>query len=115
MAVAVEIYNIEQGMPTVETARKKMLDKIDSSRKKGIKVIKLIHGYGSSGKGGVLRIELRRIISARVGTGKIAGYCPGEDWNIFDAKARTILDAVPELRKDSDLGKFNSGITFILI
>ena len=45
-------------MPLVEHALKRMHFQMDTHRKTGVTVIKLIHGYGSSGTGGKIRIQL---------------------------------------------------------
>ena len=49
--------------------------------------IYIIHGYGSSGKGGVIRQKVRSFLNAQLKNGKIKTVVNGEDFNIFNFKA----------------------------
>lgn len=95
-----ELYtvNLEAGRPTVAVARQLMLSRLRTARAGGVRVVKLIHGYGSSGAGGAIRAWVR-----------------GEDFSPFDADSRAILEACPPLRKDPDLIRQNHGVTFVLL
>src|SRR5208283_5209754 len=44
--------NIEAGMPTVEEARQILLAELKQAKQRGVAAVKIIHGYGSTGKGG---------------------------------------------------------------
>src|SRR5512140_476676 len=56
--VPIKIIDLEDGMPKVEEARLRMQRELQVARQQGYAAVKLIHGYGSSGVGGSLRIEL---------------------------------------------------------
>jgi hypothetical protein len=84
-------------------------------RAKGEKVFKIIHGYGSTGKGGALRTGIRNYLDQLKGAKIIADYIPGENWTVFDATTRKVLDLDTSYGKDKDLGQMNSGITIIVI
>jgi hypothetical protein len=105
--------NVEAGLPTLEEARKRVLDVMRSSRKSGVRVLKIIHGYGSSGKGGTLCVGLRKSFSLRRKEKVIREYVPGEDFSIFDPRTVALLEEVPELRGDPDLDATNEGITVV--
>jgi hypothetical protein len=62
-----------------------------------------------------LRSALRQSLSQRKRDGKIRGFVAGEEWSIFEDDAREALDRCPELRKDPDLNRQNSGITIVLL
>ncbi|MGE5371170.1 MAG: Smr/MutS family protein [Solirubrobacterales bacterium] len=115
MAETVRIINLEQGMPLVEEARKRLLDELKKAKTSGCKAIKIIHGYGSSGVGGKIKPAVHRSLAMRKREGGIREYVPGEDWEVFDERARRLLDEIQQLRKDSDLGKANPGITMVLL
>jgi hypothetical protein len=51
--------NLEEGLPSVEQARTRLVSEITSARSAGTRLLKVIHGYGSSGVGGDLRIALQ--------------------------------------------------------
>ena len=106
---------IKEGMPTVEEARRRLASELDAARRRGLRVLKLIHGYGSSGVGGKLRRALRVTLADLQASGRIGRTVAGEEWSIFDATARALLDAYPELRQDADLERANRGITLVEI
>ena len=110
-----ETANIEKYMPTVSQAEILVRNNIEMNRKKGIKVFKIIHGYGSTGKGGALRTGIRKWLDLVKNAKIIADYIPGENWSVFDETTRKVLDMDNSFRKDNDLDKMNSGITIIVI
>jgi hypothetical protein len=85
------------------------------AKRDGVTALKVIHGYGSSGVGGKLRIEIRRFLGSKKVEGRIKNYIGGEQWSVFNSAARDILDKYPELKRDPDLENFNEGITIVLI
>ena len=99
MAQLLTIVNIEDGMPSVEVARKRLLAKIDHARRSRVPIMKVIHGYGSSGVGGSLRAAVRKSLSRRRSEGKIAKIVFGEQWTIFDATANELLRIYPALSR----------------
>ncbi len=109
------LINLEDGRPTRHQALLRLAHELQKARRSHAQVIKLIHGYGSSGVGGVLRIavwsELRRLKER----GQIRAFCTGEDWRISNEVAWEILKKFPELKKDSDLGRENKGITVVVL
>lgn len=109
------IVNLEAGMPTVEGAMIQLRQSLITARSRRTKVIKLIHGYGSSGKGGAIRSAVQRELAATKRQGKIAEYVPGEEFSPFYANARRALELAPELRRDSDYTRTNQGITIVIL
>lgn len=109
------IVNIKDGMPTVEEARDSLKQEIASARQAGVKALKIIHGYGSTGKGGALKDAIRKSLSLRKKEGKISGYIIGEKWTIFNDEARKAIELAGELHGDSDLERCNEGITIVLL
>lgn len=110
-----ETANIEKFMPTVYQAEILVKNNLETYRRKGVKVFKIIHGYGSTGKGGGLRIGLREYLAKLKSAKIIAGFIAGEDWSIFNDTTRKVLDLDNSFSKDSDLNKSNAGVTIIII
>jgi len=106
--------NLEDGMPTVEQARLRMNYELQSARREGCAAVKLIHGYGSSGTGGVLRIELQKELRRAATNGAIKAFVAGEDWRISDETTWALLKRFPEWKSDSDLGRGNQGISLVI-
>lgn len=106
-------YNVEDGLPSLDEARKLVMAQIREAKRAGVRVLKVIHGYGSSGKGGKLCIGLRKSFALRKKEGVIREFIAGEDFSIFDNRTLTLLEAVPELRGDPDLDATNAGVTVV--
>ena len=113
MARPVEIVNLEHGFPTAEEARTRLATEIDVARKKGVGLLKLVHGYGSTGKGGTLRKTLRTMLLRMQHEGKIGRVIFGENWDLFDEPSRNLMDRYPLIRGDRDIGRGNAGITIV--
>ena len=86
-----QIVNLEAGMPTVDMARTHLNMTLRSAKANRVKVLKLIHGYGSSGKGGAIRAD------------------------VLAQLARAIIAACPSLSRDIDYSRANHGITMVLL
>ena len=106
-------YNVEAGLPTLDEARRLVIGEIKRAKREGVKVLKVIHGYGSSGKGGALCVGLRKSFALRKKEGVIKDFIKGEDFSIFQDATLRLLEAVPELRGDPDLGSTNEGVTVL--
>ena len=109
----VRTFNVEAGLPTLDEARRMIIEQIKHAKRAGVRVLKVIHGYGSSGKGGALCIGLRKSFGLRKKEGVIKDFIPGEDFSIFNRLTLDLLDAVPLLRGDPDLGAANEGVTVL--
>jgi hypothetical protein len=110
---ALRTINLEADLPTLEEARRRVIDEIRKSSREGLRVLKIIHGYGSSGKGGKLCLGLRKSFALRKKEGVIKDFILGEEFSIFNQVVLSLLDAVPELRRDPDLNATNEGVTVV--
>ena len=102
--------NIKSDMPTVSEAEKRLEAAMAAGRKLGAGAVKIIHGYGSTGKGGKIRTAVRK---KAFELGKTVIY--GEDFSIFSESTRQAFKLCPELRNDDDLDRHNNGITIIIL
>ena len=106
-------FNVEAALPTLEEARRQVMDEIRKAKREGIVALKVIHGYGSSGKGGALCFGLRKSFLLRKKEKVIRDFIPGEDFSIFNSTTLDLLEAVPKLRGDPDLNALNEGVTIL--
>jgi len=113
MKMLVRTYNVEADLPVLEEARRRVAEEIRRARREGARVLKIIHGYGASGRGGVLGVGLRKSFALRRKEGVIREFIPGEDFSIFNPVTLALLEAVPEARGDPDLGATNEGVTVL--
>jgi hypothetical protein len=111
----IKIINLEDGMPKLEEARLRMQHELHLARHQGYAAVKLIHGYGSSGAGGSLRIGLQKELALLANSGSIRAFLAGEDWRISHEDAWALLKRYPEWKQDSDLGRTNKGISIVLL
>ena len=102
-------------MPNVDDAIRRITYNIKNAGAFGVSAIKLIHGYGSTGKGGAIRIETRKYLDRQKQRGQISGYIPGEDFSIFDESTRNAFAVCDELRRDCDIERHNNGITIVIL
>ena len=109
------VVDLKSDMPTVEVARSRLKTAIADARKSGVVVLKVIHGYGSSGVGGALRDAVRGSLRHRRKEGIVREIIHGEKWEIFDERTRTLLERFPELSRDTDLNRSNEGITVVVL
>ena len=112
---ALREVNLELGRPFVDQAIKQLTMELHRSRSMGCTVLKIIHGYGSSGTGGRIRTESRKYL-IRLKQGKeIRDFIPGEAFSIFEEATRQAFVCCEALRQDPDLDRSNNGVTFILL
>jgi hypothetical protein len=114
-AAVMKVFNLEQAMPTVPLALSLAGDALKIARREGRIAIKFIHGYGSSGQGGAIRIALQADLMQRARAGEIKAFVAGEDWRISDERAWALLQRCPELKQDADLGRGNKGISIVVL
>src|SRR5262245_12196507 len=105
--------NLETGFPTVDDARRRLLGEIQSARARGVRVIKVIHGWGSSGEGGKLGPAIRKSLRLRVKEGKASFVLPGERFSSDTNEGREFVQRHPNLRNDRDYNRTNPGITLV--
>ena len=106
---------IKSNFPTCEEAIVKLYDQIKEAKISGVKIIKVIHGYGSSGKGGELRFCLREYMDSLEDNKFIRYYMIGEEFSRQYKMGKKILHDYPKLVNDKDLNRFNKGITLIAL
>ena len=112
---AIRTINLEEGKPLVREALARLERELAIARQQRFPVLKLIHGYGSSGTGGEIRIAVQKRLRELYEGGQIRGSIFGEDWAISDAHTWTLLKEYPALKSDVHLGRGNLGITIVVL
>ena len=107
--------NLEAGMPYTDQAIKRLTFELHQSRRQGFAVLKIIHGYGSSGTGGKIRTASRKYLAGLKDRGEIADVIRGENFSIFEEPTRRAFLRCDALRQDRDLDRYNNGVTFIIL
>lgn len=103
-----EVYNVDYAIKMVEI-------EIENAKREGLIALKILHGYGSHGRGGAIMLELRRILPFWKRQGFVVNYFGGEKWSLFDEDSREILEKDKTIFGDCDLDHNNPGITIIQV
>jgi hypothetical protein len=114
-AIFHKVVNLETGRPFVETALRKLEIELADARQQNLRVLTVIHGYGSSGKGGVIGVECRKFLEYLKNRGEINTFIPGEDFRQKSGPTRNLLRRFPRLADNVNLNKGNRGITLVVL
>ena len=113
--MAIRTVNLKSDRPTVMEALQRLEREIVSARAQGHYLLKVIHGYGSTGAGGDIRIAVQRRLLELANEGQIRGCIFGENWSKADDGSWKLVQKGADLKSDSDLGSGNRGITIVLL
>lgn len=110
MSKPIRELNLELGRPDAAEALRRLAAEVEAAVIWEPPAMKLIHGYGSSGRGGRLRTACRTWLRAQE-----LCFLPGEEFTIFNEEARRWLAVCPACGQDRDLDAENRGVTFVLL
>ena len=110
MSAYIEI-NIKEDMPTVNEAMEYLKFELERLRRNKYKCVQIIHGYGSTGKGGAICIKARQWLKAQERSGRLKDVVYGEDFTIFNPSARKLKARYPELEQLCKV--CNNGVTIV--
>jgi len=90
-----------------------LMDEITRVRNSpSLRILKVIHGYGRSGKGGTTKEVVRNW--AFLHRAHLRGVVNGEDYSLYAEETRRMRLEVGEYT-DEDLGALNQGITLLWV
>jgi hypothetical protein len=107
--------NLKSDMPQVREALQRLDRELALAHQDKAALLKLVHGYGSTGTGGDIRIAVQKHLLELAQAGQIRACIFGESWSKSDDVAWKVLQSHPDLKCDSDLGRRNRGITIVLL
>ena len=107
--------NIKQDMPPADVAVANMEIEIEALTGSEVGAIKVIHGYGSHGTGGEIRLLARDRLRELKRQGKILDFVEGERWGKQAMEKFNVVVEYPEFILKSDMQSFNSGITIVFL
>lgn len=113
--MSVKTVILKSDMPSVQEALQRLDREIALARQGRVAVLKVVHGYGSTGSGGDIRIAVQRRLHDLAEAGQIRGCIFGENWSKTDEATWRLLQAQSDLKGDADLGRRNQGITVVLL
>lgn len=107
--------NLEEGRPTVNVGLLRLDSALVSARAEGVRTLKLIHGYGSSGVGGRLRDEVWKALDRFKRNGFISDFIPGENFRLSNESSWALVKRDKSIKEDRDFGRANRGITIVVL
>ncbi len=109
----VRTVNLKLGIRGVDDGIVRLQCELERARSSGAAVLKVIHGWGSSGKGGSLKeachAQLRREMRAL----RIADFIPGETYSDTSPRARDLARRHPDLKCSWHSDTLNYGMTLV--
>jgi hypothetical protein len=102
-------------MPSVHVALQRLDHEIALARQGRVSLLKIVHGYGSTGAGGDIRIAVQKRLRELADGGQLRGCIFGENWSKSDDETWRLVQMHAEAKSDSDLGRRNFGITVVLL
>ena len=111
----IKTLNIKEDMPPADVAVCQLELEIEAYKNSDIGALKVIHGYGSHGKGGEIKKLLGKKLEEWKKQGKILDYIKGEQFSSLAINKHNIAVKYPQLLLDSDLKNYNNGITVLLL
>ncbi len=117
---SVETFSLPQlylkaDMPIVSEALSRLHIGLQEMRSSGIRVVKLIHGYGSTGRGGKIRIGVREELAVMKHRKQIKDFIIGEEFGPTDQASRNLVERNANINRDPDYGEINHGITIVVL
>ena len=109
----VRTLNIKDDLPRVEDGIGRLCSELACARQDGVVLVRVIHGYGSSGSGGNLRDACHACLANLVEGGQILRFIPGDNYSQGRAVTRQLMVRFPELKESVLTDSKNPGITFV--
>jgi hypothetical protein len=113
--VACKIINLEEDRPSVNVGLLRLDRALVAARAEGVPLLKLIHGYGSSGVGGRLREEVWKALDRFKRNGFISDFIAGEDFRLSNESSWELVKRDRSIKEDRDFGRANRGITIVVL
>ena len=95
---AIRTVNLKSDMPRVREALQRLDRELALARREGLRLLKIVHGYGSTGVGGDIRIAVQKRLHELVEAGQIRGSIFGENWSKSDEETCPRRECLGERR-----------------
>jgi hypothetical protein len=109
------IVNLEEGHPSVNVGLLRLDRALAGACAEHVRILKVIHGYGSSGVGGILREEVWKALDRFKRNGTIADFIPGEEFRLSSEATWALVKRDKCIKEDRDFGRANRGITIVVL
>ena len=86
---------------------------LNLARSQGVKILRIIHGYGSSGTGGKIKEAVIQELASLSRAGRVHAYVVGDRYSEHTPQGRDLLTQFPGLGSTLASDRHNPGITFV--
>lgn len=107
--------DIKSQMPPADVACADLEIEINRLKNSNIKLIKVIHGYGSHGVGGEIKKQMNIMLKRLLKSGIIKDFVNGEKLSDEYIKQNRLYENYPQLILDLDLKNYNSGVSLVIL
>ena len=108
--------NLKRGGPSAEEALDRLTHQLRRASELGIKVVLLVHGYGSSGEGGHIKRVIREALDNNYFSDRVTDYYCGEDLAYGSELYQALLRRRPSIKHHLQSSKHgNAGLTILLL
>jgi hypothetical protein len=113
-AAPVRDINLEAGLPTVDEALEKLRARLSAAEADGVRLVRVIHGWGSgTGGGGRIRAAVRRWLAGQLAGGRFRNVLHGDAYSRTEPSGRNLIRRYPDLAAAERQDRRNPGITFV--
>lgn len=106
--------DVEAGLPTVAEALRRLETQLARARADGVRVVRVIHGWGSAtGGGGKIRVAARNWLLGQLEARRVRGLLFGDRYTHATPEGRDFIRRHPALRPAERTDRENPGITFV--
>lgn len=111
--VRLQELDIGHGNMTGREATESLARALDDVRAASIPVLVVVHGYGSSGQGGIIRKLVHTTCRDLQSQGAIRVWIPGDYFGASSDLARSLARDYPELKESPHWNASNPGVTLL--
>ncbi len=107
--------DIKSNMQTVNEAIAQFLIEVESYKKGGYKVMKIIHGYGSHGVGGKIKDAFLKKCEQLKRQQKITEYACCSNLSTNSSIRKMAINYCPDLIADGEFNMLNPGCSIVIL
>jgi len=105
--------NLKEGQPSIEEAMSTLDQELAGARVQGIRILKLIHGYGASGVGGGIKDSVHKRLNSLLQKRRIQAFTPAEEYSEMSNKDKSRMESLPQLKSSLKTDRQNPGVTYV--
>ncbi len=109
----IRTINLKSNRPTAAEGIQQLEREISSAQYQRIKIVRIIHGWGSSGTGGTLKTASHRALRSMQAKHLIKTFLSGDDYSEATQAGQALMRRHPALKNSLRTDRNNPGITFV--